>query len=135
MDDNIVDGGEYYTEDRLILTNVDRIPELLTILGEEKIPHYDTNLRINQNFIYFVQRHHYNILKMYSIKIEKLPRYFNWRIVEKNHREELILEFPWAELARAYVTQDEFHPLREAVESGEILGIENLIPYLSESTE
>jgi len=131
MDDNIVDGGEYSTEDRLVLMYADHIPEVLKLLAEDKIPHFgtDRNLRTNQEFIYSIRRYHSDIVKLYGIKIEKLPKYFNWKIVETNGKENLVLEFPWAELARAYVLQDEFHPLREAVENGEILGIEDLEPY------
>ena len=120
LDDDIVDAGEYSPEDRLILINVDRIPEVLTIIAEDKIPCFDTNLRINQDFIYFVRKYHYGILKANNITIQKLPRYFNWEIVETKNREELVLTFPWEELARAYIRRDESHPIREAVENGEI---------------
>lgn len=133
MDDNIVDGGEYSTEDRLVLMNADHIPEVLKLLAEDKIPHFgtDRNLRTNQEFIYSIRRYHPDIVKMYNIKIKKLPKYFNWKIVETDRKEQLMLEFPWAELVRSYVMKDETHPLREAIENGEILGIEDLEPYVS----
>ena len=121
-DDNIIDMGEYSIEDRLLLINVERIPEVLVILAEDKITCFDTNLRINQDFIYFIRRHHCDILKIQNIRIEKLPRYFNWKVVMDDDREQLILEFPWEELARAYILHDESNPLREAVENGDIVG-------------
>jgi hypothetical protein len=128
--------SNYSCEPRKVILNMGRIPEYIYAMGEDRIPSYGIGVvhyHLNEYFIEYLERNHSRLLRHCGIVIECIPPYFNWRIEDDDGYEKLVLEFPWEELARAYVCGDKYNPLREAIEEKRIHGFEEgEEPYVPE---
>lgn len=122
MNEQYITGGTYYTDSREVILNFHRIPERVFLMAEDSVPYRlpRERLRTNEAFIDYLRRNHSNFLQSFKIHIEVIPKFFNWKIIQAKDDQVLITEFPWEELARAYVYGDHDHPLRIAIQTGEV---------------
>jgi hypothetical protein len=96
----------------------------LTEKGYEiKNIHDDFKIRTDSTLIAYVEA--YGIeraaAKYAKLRISAVPEFYDWRIDEYDGYEAVIVEFPWEQLARALLNNDESNPILKAVREGRLV--------------